>query len=458
MNLSYYHQLCQIKYPWQCFCSHDRIRSDHNSACVLQGPKACGKTRLALKFLENHPKHIYFSFSDLSSDTAIKLFLKQIGDSENNNTITDWKSTFDYAVPYLKKGRYVLVFDDVDSFVGNTEFLSALSEFMNDKNSPWIFVMLLVRNIECLHGTGVVYYPIKLTYRSIADIAKAFPEISNKDVLRLYTLSGGIPAILDLYDAEKSFEDNLSDWLRYDSKYFTFFTELLKDEFRTPETYLSILYSIANGNHRISEIGDDLAFPYNKCDKYIHSLMHIGLVTATQKEGSKRSEYHITNSYTKFWLRELYHNRNILTPNADCNFIVSIMERLDEQYTFPCYKKACIRFMREFYSYEFPRKFSKLQEKNGEPLTVKLSENEDFTFDFTSREGKYMLFVKIQSDFETCQNKDTLLKTMDASEKEHVFYDSILLVFGINRFSDYCVHTASTLENLKLIPITQLKY
>jgi len=140
---------------------------------------------------------------------------------------------------------------------------------------------------------------------------------------------------------EKIFEENLNIWLCYDSVFYRFLPELLRESFRAPETYHAILYSISRVHHRISEIGYDLGFPYNKCDKYIDALRKFGLVKARQ-EDSKRSTYHITNSYINFWYRYLYGSTDRITPSPSQKFTDAILERLDVDYTFPCYHAACL--------------------------------------------------------------------------------------------------------------------
>ena len=150
----------------------------------------------------------------------------------------------------------------------------------------------------CLRGKGITAYPIHSTYRTIANIKKSFPTLSNKDVLRLYAVSGGIPSLLGEYNTNLSFEENLKSWLSYDSVFYRFLPELLRDHFRAPETYNALMYSIATGHHRISEIAKDVGFPYNKCDKYIGALQAIGLVNSNNK-GFKRSLYYLA-TYLSF--------------------------------------------------------------------------------------------------------------------------------------------------------------
>ncbi|MDD4753812.1 MAG: helix-turn-helix domain-containing protein [Desulfitobacteriaceae bacterium] len=263
--------------------------------------------------------------------------------------------------------------------------------------------------------------------------------------------------MLSAYDEGKTFEENLNTRLCYDSIFYRFLPELLRESFRTSETYHAILYSISRGHHRISEIGNDLGFPYNKCDKYIDALRKLGLVEARQ-EDSKRSTYHITNSYINFWYHNLYENKDRITPSPSKEFTDAILERLDGEYTFPCYHDACQMWLKKRGSplHASPI-FSELGGCKGEPLTVKLENGEAFTFEYSDRQGENLLLAKFQSDFDTRYDKALFLKTIAAAEKANTFYNTAIAIFSTNRFSDYCVHAVSKMDNVLLIPIIQLK-
>ena len=342
MELDYFHQLKKLKYPLYCFHMQSYNWSNKNTICVLSRQKGSGKTRVAFEFMKQHPNSLYFSFAGLNKEMALRFFCRKVQEQMNMDIdCQDWNDVFEALTPYLKRYKPILIFDDVDTFPDNDAFLSALSEFLRNPDNPWIFALLLMRDPGCLHQRGLSVYQINIKYRTIADIKKAFPKLSNRDILRLYAITGGIPALLSAYNEEKTFKENLNTWLSYDSVFYRFLPELLRESFRTPETYHAILYSISRGHHRISEIGNDLGFPYNKCDKYIAALRKLGLVEARQ-EDSKRSTYHITNSYTNFWYCNLYGNIARITPSPSQEFTDAILERLDVDYTFPCYHAACL--------------------------------------------------------------------------------------------------------------------
>lgn len=80
-------------------------------------------------------------------------------------------------------------------------------------------------------------------------------------------------------------------FLRTDSIFYRLAVSWMNESFRTPESYNTLLYAMANGCNRIGEIAKFSGFPKNKCDKYIKALIEHGLVI---KEPGK-------NGHTKYF-------------------------------------------------------------------------------------------------------------------------------------------------------------
>ncbi len=458
MQLNNYHQLQKFKFPWYCFCTRKEQWAAPNTVCVLEGPKGSGKTQIALEFMKQHAGSIYFSFAGLSDDMAIRFFCDKMNLRTDMEHCNDWKNVFATLSKYITNGRTVLVFDDVDGFLGRDVFLAALSKFINNPENPWAFVVLPMRDSTCLRGKGITAYAIHSTYRTIANIKKSFPTLSNKDVLRLYAVSGGIPSLLGEYNTNLSFEENLKSWLSYDSVFYRFLPELMKEHFRAPETYNALMYSIATAHHRISEIAKDVGFPYNKCDKYIGALQAIGLVKSKQQGGSKRSLYYLANSYLSFWYRYLYPNLDRITPTVENSLLDTILSELDSDFTVPCYHQACRKWLKRNSSLYHSKIYDLLRKDEDEPLVVRLDHGETFTFEVSLYAHGHMLLAKLPGSLHERYDKALFLKTIKAAEQANLFYNNTVIIFSPHRFSDYCVHEVSKLPNVKLITIERLKY
>ena len=120
--------------------------------------------------------------------------------------------------------------------------------------------------------------------------------LKDEDTFRLYTLTDGNPYLLDQYDREQSLEDNIRFWLVYDSRYYRLAEKWMADCFRSPESYNTLLYGMAMGLNRVSELSDLSGFPMNKVDKYLKALAERHLIVR-EKESGSRTRYVLANNY-----------------------------------------------------------------------------------------------------------------------------------------------------------------
>ncbi|MBR6791526.1 MAG: hypothetical protein IKM49_00185, partial [Ruminococcus sp.] len=111
---------------------------------------------------------------------------------------------------------------------------------------------------------------------------------------------------------------------------------MLIEQFRTPESYHAILYAIARGKHRLSEIAKHMAVPNNQCKKYLDALIATGLIAV------KEHHYSILNSYVDFWHRFFYLNmsRLVTVPSDVASEILSQLNEFALEKQLPeCIKK-----------------------------------------------------------------------------------------------------------------------
>lgn len=78
----------------------------------------------------------------------------------------------------------------------------------------------------------------------------------------------------------------------------------MRDSFRTPESYNTLLYAMANGHNRISELSAFSSYPKNKCDKYVKKLCGFGLVRKVPEKNGY-TKYYPANSYIALWYKAL---------------------------------------------------------------------------------------------------------------------------------------------------------
>ena len=126
--------------------------------------------------------------------------------------------------------------------------------------------------------------------------------------LRLWALSGGVPRYAEIVAAHRDFASALrAAVLAKDGALYAEARMLLHDEVTTPNVYWSILYAVASGANRISEIAGRVGLPANQLTRYVAALSDMGLlrrqvsVTEANPEKSKRGLYRLDDTYMRLW-------------------------------------------------------------------------------------------------------------------------------------------------------------
>ena len=424
------------------------------TVAVVTGLAGCGKTSLLLDYFKDK-RHFYFSFAGLEESIAEKLFADRVS-AVTGATVTNWDEAF---IALSKKHKYI-IFDDLSPLASYKRFKQSFYENMCRDFDSRPIVLLIAQPTDNLDGLADSFHEISVSYFSLPEVMKLFPSLSKIDALGLCAISGGLPDILNAYDVQRSYEDNLRKLLQLTSAFLEFMSSLMDRYFKKPEVYHHILYAIANGNHRISEIGKFTRYAYNKCDNYISVLISNGIVQIEKEKserGTEKTAYVFANSYFRLWYRYVYANRSeILTGNKDA---------------IGCIVKGIIE--KEVHAFHLQRAFAyvnaRIKESNFwavfrisekivySPQTI---EKDDFSymFDAIHRNGEKAVFVKVFDDpLENCK-KDELDKLEKAVRLANNYNDSHVFIFSKRRFSDYAAKQAPMDDALSFVEVERLKY
>ena len=428
--------------------------SELKTVAVVSGLAGSGKTSLLLDYFKDK-RCFYFSFAGLEESIAEKLFTDKVS-MIAGKVIMNWDEAF---AALSKKYKYI-IFDDLTSISSYKHFNQSFYENMCRDFNTRPLVFLIAQPTDDLNGLADIFHEIAVSYFSLPETIKMFLPLSKFDILGLCSISGGILKIMREYDEYKTFEVNLYSMLQPDATFINFMPYLMDRYFRKPEIYHHILYAIANGNHRISEIGKFTGYAYNKCDNYISALVSAGIVKIEKeksKHGTEKTAYVFANSYFRLWYRYIYTNRTeIATGNSDVigGIVKGIIEK--EVHAFHlqrafAYVNAHIKEMDFWVIFRINEKIT------YSPVTIKEG-NFSYTFDAIYRNGEKAVFVKVFADpLENCK-KDEYDKIKRAVILSNNYYDSHIFLFTKRRFSDYAAKQAPIDDVMSFVEIERLKY
>ncbi|MEA3548964.1 MAG: ATP-binding protein [Thermodesulfobacteriota bacterium] len=188
-----------------------------------------------------------------------------------------------------------------------------------------------------------------LRYNHLKDF---FPGRIEEELIKLYSLGGGVPRYLELLQSYQNFTEalqelvlNRSGLLYHEARY------LLHEEISSPNTCWSILQVLGGGTGRISEIGSKLGLPANQLTHYIELLRDLYLVyrevpvLEKNPARSKKGFYQVADPFLRLWFGSIYPYDSFL----EFGQAALIMERLNpliQNHIAFCYEQLCRDFVK----------------------------------------------------------------------------------------------------------------
>ena len=295
-----------------------RFKSKQFEFVVIYGRRRVGKTTLIKKFLEDK-EGIYFLCDKAGTERNASRLKKKISAHFNEPAIesNDLYEIFGYLEKRIKK-RTIIVLDEFSYLVEKdgsipSIFQNIIDETLKNTNCTLILcgssMSMMERGVlsfkSPLYGRKTAHMKIKeLTFK---EIIKYYPKNSIEKNIEFYSSIGGVPFYLEKFSSKKDAIENIMDEIF--SKTGGLYEEvefLLKEEFREPDIYKSILSAIASGNTRLVDVAHKSQIPAHNLPKYLKPLISLGIIIKQYSildKRNKKPRYYIKDNYINFWFR-----------------------------------------------------------------------------------------------------------------------------------------------------------
>lgn len=397
----------------------------------LCGKSGMGKTSLAQSYLEAYGGQ-YFSFRNLDAAFAPQIFLpgRKL-----------WREFF--AEIGETKNRPVIFFDDVDDRNDKEEFLNALPELARKA-----YVVLIVRNQMTLPFLSDILQMTAVTVPMLLAENKALDPL---DALRTIAITDGIPELAQLFDFQRTFAENLGSLFAQNSTYFRYAESELRRHFRTPETYNILLYGMATGHNRISQLAEFSDFPQNKCDKYLKALDKAGLLETVQRKdtaGHVRTHYYPKGGYWKTWFRYVFPFQGRCLKPLEGDSLQQLADDIDHSIVAEYFKTVCWKWMRKNYGDYYWDEILRFDNPKQQNVTVN-----GVHFDYVQETKDHTIYVKIWGNIREGFPKAEFQRIEAATTAVRPFYENIYFLFSAGRACNY----VEQLRNLDTVAVVDLK-
>lgn len=397
----------------------------------LCGKSGMGKTTLARSYLEAFDGQ-YFSFQNLDATFAPRIFLPGC---------KLWKDFF--AEIGETKNRPVIFFDDVDDKNDKEDFLNALPTLTGKA-----YVVLIVRTQMELPFPSNVIQMKAITVPMLLAENKALDPL---DALRIIAITNGIPELVRLFDFQKSYAENLRLLFTQDSAYFRYAESELRRNFRTPETYNTLLYGMATGHNRISQLSELSSFPQNKCDKYLKALDKAGLLETEQRKdtaGHIRTHYYPKGGYWITWFRYVFPSQGRYLRAQEGEVLQQLADEIDKTVVAEYFKEVCWNWMEKNYHSCYWDGLLKFDDPKNRDVVVNR-----VRFDYVQTTKDHTIYVKIWDNVREGFPKEAFQKIEAATTLVRPFYDNIYYLFSAGRACNY----VEELRHLDTVAVVDLK-
>lgn len=370
----------------------------HAQLIVIYGKRRVGKTELIKQFIREKP-HIYFLAQKINEYENLKLLGESVGEFFDDEILRrkgfeNWKWVFEYLRKNVKK-RIVLVIDEFPYLSEANKGISSIFQGGWDeylKNTP-VFLILCGSSISMMEDEVLSYKAplygrrtgqIFLKPFSSFEVKKFYPNTSFERCLGLYSIAGGNPSYLKIFNPKLSLEANIKkNILQPEAFLYNEIEFILREELREPRNYFAILKAIALGKNKISEIVNETGLPKGILHKYLFILEDIHIiqkeVPITEKNPlkSRKGIYKLQDQFFKFWFKYILPNKG----NIEEGRVDFVLKKIKEDFNLIVsenYENVAKEVIKNHESRLFPiNKIGRWWDRNEEIDIVALNEEEN---------------------------------------------------------------------------------
>lgn len=298
---------------------------------IIYGRRRIGKTELLNEFSKNRDALYFLGRAESKPDTIrrLNLFLMESFDDTSlaRSPITDWDGFFEYLAA-KGESRLAIIIDEFP-FIADKfpEILSILQDVWDNLlNKSKIMLVLCGSSIGMMEKYTMDYKSPLYGRRTgqwmvdkldVVHLKKFFPQYTLEDLFTLYSVADAIPGYLLKFDGTAQVWENIEKRILSKGEFLYEEVELLlREEFRDPSNYMSILSAIAGGLTGLNDICNETHMDKSFLSKYLSVLEKVGIIEKVmpvtagfkQKIRATGTQYIIKDNFFDFWFRFVYSN------------------------------------------------------------------------------------------------------------------------------------------------------
>jgi AAA+ ATPase superfamily predicted ATPase len=298
---------------------------------ILYGRRRIGKTRLVIQWgREAGEPYLYWMATQTSATNQLRYFSQALFQFLNPHVTVD--PTFSYiswgaALAEVGRAaatrRLIVVLDEFTYVMqADPEVPSLIQKAWDHQlQASNVFLILMGSLAGIIQRTALDYQSplygratarLKLQPLSFGALAGLLPNYDPEQRVAVYTITGGVPAYVELFDDRLNVLQNLQQRIVTPANVMlTDAVFLLHEQLGEPRNYMAVIEAIAAGFHQLTDIATMSGIDRSNITKYLAVLREMGYVerqapaTIRRPEQSRQGRYVITDPYLRFYFRFL---------------------------------------------------------------------------------------------------------------------------------------------------------
>lgn len=314
------------------------FQSSQAGLLILYGRRRVGKTRLITHFLEQHREdHVFYWVATTHSEAlqlrdfsqAILRYDPRMGGPPGEVfSFASWEAALNHLadIVALDNRPHLVVLDEFTYLLRNEPAISSVFQKVWDHRLSRIpqLKLVLTGSLIGMMAREVLSYQAPLYGRATAQLrlrplsytalCELFPERTADERVAIFGITGGVPAYLELFTRTDQFVSALHDHcLASGSIMLSDPSVILYEQLHEPQTYESILFSVAAGFHQWSEIAKMSSVTETALGHYLKILQELDFIERREpvlsRPSGKRGRYYVRDHFMRFYYRFIVPQR-----------------------------------------------------------------------------------------------------------------------------------------------------
>ena len=342
------------------------VKNDKFSFTLIYGRRRVGKSELVKQALENSLcKYIYYECKQVKEQSNTNSLSKIIADILDLPKLAfdNFEDTLDFIFSYSIKEKIVLVLDEYPYLKESVNGIDSIIQLLIDKykNKSKLTLIILGSYVDIMKNLlshsnplfGRVDLTINLKEMDYLDSSLFYPNFSNEDKIKIYSVFGGIPYYNELIDDKISVRENIINLIasknaRLENEVSTYLTSEISKMANANEVF----DALSKGSYRYSDIlnqshvssGPTLVDILEKLIK----MEIVGKVSPINDSNNKRKiGYKIIDNLSSFYYRYIFKyssQMNIMDKNIF--FDKYVKDDFETNYVPQKFEEICAQYLK----------------------------------------------------------------------------------------------------------------